>query len=94
MRYTPLHVKSHFSFLEGACAPDELVETAHHMGLTSLALTDRNGVQGVVRAWLKARELGLRVMCGCMTESTVGISALAQLVPLLDFVVLAAPRLA
>ena len=34
----------------------------------------------------RARELGLRVMCGCMTESTVGISALAQIVPLLDFV--------
>ena len=64
MRYAPLHVKSHFSFLEGACAPDELVETAHHMGLTSLALTDRNGVQGVVRAWLKARELGLRLRIG------------------------------
>ena len=34
----------------------------------------------------RARELGLRVMCGCMTESSVGISALAQLVPLLDAV--------
>lgn len=38
------------------------------------------------RMIVRARELGLRVMCGCMTESTVGISALAQLVPLLDFV--------
>jgi L-alanine-DL-glutamate epimerase-like enolase superfamily enzyme len=34
----------------------------------------------------RARELGLRVMCGCMTESTVGISALAQIVPALDFI--------
>jgi L-alanine-DL-glutamate epimerase-like enolase superfamily enzyme len=33
-----------------------------------------------------ARELGLQVMVGCMTESTVGISAIAQLLPLLDFV--------
>ena len=33
----------------------------------------------------RARELGLDVMCGCMTESTVGISALAQIVPQLDF---------
>ncbi|MEM8738319.1 MAG: dipeptide epimerase [Planctomycetota bacterium] len=31
-----------------------------------------------------ARRRGLRVMAGCMTESTVGISALAQLLPLLD----------
>ncbi len=34
----------------------------------------------------RARELGLKVMAGCMTESTVGISALAQLLPLLDYV--------
>ena len=34
----------------------------------------------------RARELGLKVMAGCMTESTVGISALAQMLPLLDYV--------
>lgn len=34
----------------------------------------------------RARELGLQVMVGCMTESTVGISAIAQLLPLLDYV--------
>lgn len=34
----------------------------------------------------RARELGLKVMVGCMTESSVGISAIAQLLPLLDFV--------
>ena len=33
-----------------------------------------------------ARQLELRVMVGCMTESTVGISAIAQLLPLLDYV--------
>jgi L-Ala-D/L-Glu epimerase len=34
----------------------------------------------------QARKLGLRVMIGCMTESTVGISAIAHLAPLLDYV--------
>jgi L-alanine-DL-glutamate epimerase-like enolase superfamily enzyme len=34
----------------------------------------------------RARELGLQVMVGCMTESSVGISAIAQLLPLLDYV--------
>jgi L-alanine-DL-glutamate epimerase-like enolase superfamily enzyme len=38
------------------------------------------------RMILRARELGLKVMVGCMTESTVGISAIAQLLPLLDYV--------
>jgi hypothetical protein len=35
---------------------------------------------------VRARELGMRAMVGCMTESTVGISAIAQLLPLLDYV--------
>ena len=33
-----------------------------------------------------ARKLGLKVMVGCMTESNVGCSAIAQLLPLLDYV--------
>lgn len=33
-----------------------------------------------------ARRLGLKVMIGCMTESTVGISAIGQFLPLLDYV--------
>ncbi len=34
----------------------------------------------------RARESELQVMVGCMTESTVSISAIAQLLPLLDYV--------
>lgn len=34
----------------------------------------------------EAHELGMKAMVGCMTESTVGISAIAQLLPLLDYV--------
>ncbi len=33
----------------------------------------------------RARELGLKVMVGCFTESSVAISAAAQLLPLLDY---------
>jgi L-alanine-DL-glutamate epimerase-like enolase superfamily enzyme len=34
----------------------------------------------------EGRQLGLKIMVGCMTESTVGISAIAQLLPQLDYV--------
>ena len=34
----------------------------------------------------RARSLNLRVMVGCMTESSVGIAAIAHLLPLLDYV--------
>ena len=67
--YAPLWCKSNFSFLEGASHPDELVEEAAHLGLRSLALTDRDGVYGVVRAHVKARELGVHLIIG--SEITV-----------------------
>jgi error-prone DNA polymerase len=53
--YVPLWCKSNFSFLEGASHPDELVDEAYRLGLPALALTDRDGVYGVVRAHVKAR---------------------------------------
>ena len=43
------------------------------------------GLTPARRMIARARALGLRVMVGCMTESSVGISAIAQLLPLLDY---------
>jgi error-prone DNA polymerase len=68
--YVPLWCKSHFSFLEGASHPDELVEEAHRLGITTVALTDRDSVSGIVRAHVKARELGLHLLVGA--QVTVG----------------------
>jgi error-prone DNA polymerase len=74
--YVPLWCKSNGSFLEGASHPDELVEEAHHLGLRALALTDRDGVHGIVRAHLKAGELGIRLVIGAqVTVSTAGSGA-------------------
>src|SRR4030095_12926493 len=62
--YVPLWCKTNFSFLEGASHPDELIEEAHRLGLACLALTDRDGVYGIVRAHVKAQELGLQLIIG------------------------------
>ena len=55
--YVPLWCKSNFSFLEGASHPDELVEACSLFGLPALALTDRDGVYGIVHAWRRAADL-------------------------------------
>mgnify|MGYP000214853849 CR=1 FL=1 len=47
--YAELHCHSHFSFLDGASSPDELVAEAVRLGLSALALTDHDGFYGVVR---------------------------------------------
>ena len=52
----------------------------------NIKLTKAVGLTPARRMIRRARELGLKVMTGCMTESTVGISAIAQLLPLLDYV--------
>ena len=67
--YSALWCKSNFSFLEGASHPEELVEKAHDLGIPHLALTDRDGVYGVVRAHVRARELGVHLIIG--SEVTV-----------------------
>jgi len=52
----------------------------------NIKLVKCGGLTPARRMIARARELGLKVMVGCMTESTVGISAIAQLLPLLDYV--------
>jgi L-alanine-DL-glutamate epimerase-like enolase superfamily enzyme len=52
----------------------------------NIKLVKCGGLAAARRMVSRARELGLKVMAGCMTESTVGISALAQLLPMLDYV--------
>ena len=54
--YAELHCRTNFSFLEGASHPDHLVNKAAELGLTALAITDRNRVAGVVRAHVAAKE--------------------------------------
>lgn len=41
--YAELHCHSHFSFLDGASSPAELVEEAVRLGLHALAVTDHDG---------------------------------------------------
>ena len=64
VRYSELHCKTNFSFLEGASHPDELVAEAARLGYAGMAVTDRNSLAGVVRAHLAAKEAGLKLLIG------------------------------
>jgi error-prone DNA polymerase len=63
-RYAELRTKSCFSFLRGASQPEELVGCAAELGLAALALTDVNGLYGVVRAHAEAKRRGLALLAG------------------------------
>ncbi len=62
--YAELHAHSAFSFLDGASGPEELVEEAVRLGLEAIALTDHDGLYGVVRFAEAARELRMRTVFG------------------------------
>lgn len=63
-RYAELHAHSAFSFLDGASQPEELVHEAARLGLSGLALTDHDGLYGVVRFAQAARDAGLPTVFG------------------------------
>jgi error-prone DNA polymerase len=65
----PLWCKSNFSFLEGASHPEELVASAQALGLPALGLTDRDGIYGMVRAHVAAKEMQVKLLVG--SELTV-----------------------
>jgi error-prone DNA polymerase len=62
--YAELHAHSAFSFLDGASTPEELATEAARLGLRAIALTDHDGLYGVVRFAEAARELGMRTVFG------------------------------
>ncbi len=77
MAYTELQVTSNFSFLRGASHPQELVEHASILRYTSIAITDRNTLAGIVRAHVAAKKSGIRLMVGCRLDLLDGPSLLA-----------------
>ena len=66
--YAELHCHSNFSFLDGASPVEDLVERALQLDLRGLAITDHQGLYGVVRFASAAQEAGLRPIIGIEVE--------------------------
>ncbi|HIB65717.1 MAG TPA: DNA polymerase III subunit alpha [Phycisphaerales bacterium] len=71
MTYVPLWCKSNYSFLEGASHPEELISQAVFAQLPAVAITDRHGVYGLVRAYQRAKELDFQSKLICGAQLTV-----------------------
>ncbi|HEU4554023.1 MAG TPA: error-prone DNA polymerase [Chitinophaga sp.] len=77
MSYTELQVTTNFSFLRGASHPEELVTQALDYGYKAIAVTDRNTLAGIVRAYAAAKGKDIRVIPGCRLDLQDGPSLLA-----------------
>ncbi|MEV1129613.1 error-prone DNA polymerase [Agromyces sp. NPDC049794] len=71
--YAELHAHSTFSFLDGASTPEQLVEEAHRLGLSGLAVTDHDGFYGIVR-FAEAAESFPDLATVFGTELSLGLS--------------------
>jgi L-alanine-DL-glutamate epimerase-like enolase superfamily enzyme len=71
---------------ESCVAEGDVARCAACFHGVNIKLVKCGGLTPARRMIGQARARGLKTMVGCMVESTVGISAIAQLLPLLDYV--------
>ena len=66
--YAELQVTTNFSFLRGGSHPHELVAVAKALGLSAIAVTDRNSLAGVVRAYSAIQKTDLKLIVGARLD--------------------------
>jgi error-prone DNA polymerase len=71
-KYTELHARSAFSFLEGASIPEELAGICAEKEMGAMALLDRDGVYGAPRFHLAAKKHSLKAHIGAEVTSSAG----------------------
>jgi DNA polymerase III subunit alpha len=57
---THLHVHSHYSLLEAFGKPSVIVDKAKEYGMEAIALTDYNGMYGIVEFYKYAKKIGVK----------------------------------
>ena len=65
MKFTHLHVHSHYSLLDGLPKIDQLLDYVKELGMDSVALTDHGVMYGAVEFYEKAKERGIKPIIGC-----------------------------
>ena len=81
-------------FADESCVAETDVQKCHnHFHGINIKLTKCSGITPALRMITKARELDMKIMVGSMNESSVGTSAVAHLLPLLDHVDMDGPLL-
>lgn len=71
---------------ESCISESDVAKCKDHFHGVNIKLVKCGGLTPARRMIKEAKSLGLKTMVGCMTESTVGISAIAHLLPELDYV--------
>lgn len=78
---------------ESCVHESDVVKCHQHFHGINIKLTKCSGITPARRMIIKARELKMKIMIGCMNESSVGTAAIAQLAPLADYIDMDGPML-
>jgi L-alanine-DL-glutamate epimerase-like enolase superfamily enzyme len=70
---------------ESCVRPDDVDRLAGHVDGINIKLSKCGGIRQGLEMIRRARDAGLRIMLGCMVESSLGIAAALQLAPLVDW---------
>lgn len=70
---------------ESCVRPADVLRVAGHVDGINVKLSKCGGIREATKMIYVARAVGLKVMLGCMIESSLGIAAAAQLAPLADW---------
>lgn len=81
-------------FADESCVFEKDVEKCvEHFHGINIKLTKCSGLTPALRMIKQSRELNLKIMVGCMNESTIGSAAIAHLLPFIDYVDMDGPLL-
>ncbi|MCK9158814.1 MAG: PHP domain-containing protein, partial [Candidatus Cloacimonas sp.] len=64
MTFVHLHTHSEYSWLDGACSIDDLVQKAVQLKMPAVTITDRNSVAGASRLWHQCIKVGIKPIIG------------------------------
>lgn len=65
MIYTPLHVHSHYSLLDGLSKPEDIADRCKELGLKSCAITDHGTLSGNIRFYQTMLSNDIKPILGC-----------------------------
>src|SRR6266436_2360416 len=63
--FVHLHLHTEYSLLDGACRLDRLMDKAHELKFSSLAITDHGVLYGAIDFYQASREKGIKPIVGC-----------------------------
>jgi DNA polymerase-3 subunit alpha len=63
--FVHLHLHTEYSLLDGACRLDRLVDKAHELKFSSLAITDHGAMHGAIEFYQAARAKSIKPIIGC-----------------------------